>query len=402
MSLLRVVQEAALPKHSICYHGAYNIPLIHVLTAAVWLYHMWDFLPSMLPVNCSLAKKLFMATYVVPWLQTRSGSEARFADLLLQSSGLEVSDPRDCVYALLGLYQRLSPTHRDLPLALTPDYDRSVRDIYRDATRFAICEKQSLVILHQVSHHDTDELYGRKLPTWVPQWNRKWYRFDDPGRMHDGHADQSFGLPSTLARDLDPDVLVAVGFLVDGVKAIAEVSTLQVLTDIDSLLAQLGEIESMSATSRHRRGEVGHTLVSAHSHNGTTATREQTASGYRAWMRSLKDHHRIPLLFTDHRRATEPEARPAAEYGARIPAGSGNRRFFVTNDGYMGMGPKIMRPGDLVTVLYGCDVPVVLRHRAGTDTYAVVGVAYVDTIMDGEAYDAHKASGAVDVTFSLI
>ncbi|VUC32491.1 unnamed protein product [Clonostachys rosea] len=71
---------------------------------------------------------------------------------------------------------------------------------------------------------------------------------------------------------------------------------------------------------------------------------------------------------------------------------SWNREFFITDNGYMGIGPVGVRPGDEVWSLIGGHVPFVLRpssHGNGTASvkcYKLVGESYVHGIMDGELW----------------
>lgn len=65
--------------------------------------------------------------------------------------------------------------------------------------------------------------------------------------------------------------------------------------------------------------------------------------------------------------------------------------FFITHQGYIGVGPKDTQIGDLVYVLFRGHVPFLLREipesqdRRGTHTY--VGHTYVHGIMDGEVLE---------------
>jgi hypothetical protein len=74
-----------------------------------------------------------------------------------------------------------------------------------------------------------------------------------------------------------------------------------------------------------------------------------------------------------------------------------NQVFFVTNRGYMGIGPPGTRPGDQVWVLCGGQVPFVMRKLkrnnftdAKSCERALVGDAYVHGVMDGEAMGEDK------------
>ena len=60
-------------------------------------------------------------------------------------------------------------------------------------------------------------------------------------------------------------------------------------------------------------------------------------------------------------------------------------KSFITERGYIGLGPRYLQPGDAVCVLFGARVPHVLRPRTeGQRGYLFVGEAYVHGIMDGE------------------
>ena len=58
---------------------------------------------------------------------------------------------------------------------------------------------------------------------------------------------------------------------------------------------------------------------------------------------------------------------------------------FITERGYIGLGPRYLQPGDALCILFGARVPHVLRPRTeGQRGYLFVGEAYVHSIMDGE------------------
>jgi len=78
-----------------------------------------------------------------------------------------------------------------------------------------------------------------------------------------------------------------------------------------------------------------------------------------------------------------------------------NRIFFVTRMGMPGIGPKVMRAGDIVAVLRGSGVPFVLRPLEG-EQYQLAGAAYVWGVMYGEVVEECRAIGEEEVVFALI
>ncbi|KAF5003607.1 hypothetical protein FDECE_9862 [Fusarium decemcellulare] len=59
-----------------------------------------------------------------------------------------------------------------------------------------------------------------------------------------------------------------------------------------------------------------------------------------------------------------------------------HRRGFVTKNRWMGLGPRVAQPGDIVAILFGGKVPYILRPV--DDHYLFVGECYVHGIMQGE------------------
>jgi hypothetical protein len=72
------------------------------------------------------------------------------------------------------------------------------------------------------------------------------------------------------------------------------------------------------------------------------------------------------------------------------------RRPFVTKGSYLGLGPKDMQSGDVVVIVSGAEVPLILRE-APEGGYKLVGEAYVDGVMDGEALDMGLEKVTLDI-----
>jgi hypothetical protein len=66
---------------------------------------------------------------------------------------------------------------------------------------------------------------------------------------------------------------------------------------------------------------------------------------------------------------------------------SHGRRVFYTEKGYLGLGPKALQKGDMVSILPFA-VPFVLRSK--DDYFLLVGECYVDGMMNGEEMDESK------------
>jgi Heterokaryon incompatibility protein (HET) len=60
------------------------------------------------------------------------------------------------------------------------------------------------------------------------------------------------------------------------------------------------------------------------------------------------------------------------------------RCFFTTSNGHIGVGPWGVKEDDLAVVLFGADVPFILRSHSSTAQYGLVGDAFVHGVMNGE------------------
>ena len=62
------------------------------------------------------------------------------------------------------------------------------------------------------------------------------------------------------------------------------------------------------------------------------------------------------------------------------------RRFFRSNDGFLGVGPRSLKVGDQIWIPAGKGCPVILRSLE-TGNFAFLGEAYVHGIMHGEGLE---------------
>lgn len=91
--------------------------------------------------------------------------------LVLVNSGRNASDPRDMIYALLGL--------SSCPKSFDVDYSKSVRQVYVEATKVMIMgisndkktPKSSLNIICSAYRCYKKSAFG--LPSWVPDFSLK-------------------------------------------------------------------------------------------------------------------------------------------------------------------------------------------------------------------------------------
>ena len=75
------------------------------------------------------------------------------------------------------------------------------------------------------------------------------------------------------------------------------------------------------------------------------------------------------------------------------------RRFFITEEGYIGIGPAALRQHDLVCVFFGGATPFVSKKE--DEYYRFIGEAYVHGLMNGEAIQQLEAGKLSAKAFRL-
>jgi len=102
--------------------------------------------------------------------------------------------------------------------------------------------------------------------------------------------------------------------------------------------------------------------------------------------------------------STQP--RHLEEFLKRVRAVVWNRRVFRSRlrtgleGNFMGLVPRNAQVGDQICIMYGCSVPVLLRpHRQSATKvcWQLVGEAYVDGIMEGQAMSSISANVLMSV-----
>ena len=175
---LWVVQEAALGPCGVAYCGEHEIPLINLMRTAVWIQHKHHQLPFNLDKEDGMLNASYMSAHVdheQGWFSISHGQTPFLADLLRYFRPFGVSEVRDKVYALLGL-TRWTASGQPLPFALTPQYQKPLRDVLRDTTRVAIYESGDLWVLRYVEHEVVvapSNMLEETVPSWVPSLFRQ-------------------------------------------------------------------------------------------------------------------------------------------------------------------------------------------------------------------------------------
>ena len=393
-SRLWVVQEASLAPYSICHFGELDVPLVNVLRSAKWLYYKWFHLPKPLDFQ---SEGLINAESMFNAVDKKYGLFHTTDDPVMnncfwQFGNLGTSNRRDCLFAILGLWQMLTKV-TVLPDILKPDYTLSVCKVFTNGTKFAIQESGELGILEMISE-PTRAAQDLMLPSWVPVLDQR--RDVNCMRPFSGQFNVSNSIPMEIFDDNErTNDLVVSGVLLNSITQVGpEWAPGSTMRDFQIHMADIERPYGESWTGDHMedlKAKISVVLIGGVV-QFVRVTDQEALRGYESLKEHLEEYGSVPGI----------EHGSSGLYYASLAEAAYYRAVFHTKDGHTGLGPRCAQSGDIVAILYGCVRPMVMRPLPEPGTYRLLGTSYVYGIMDGEAIRRLKETGGKDTVFRII
>jgi hypothetical protein len=410
-----VVQEVWKAKNAIVFCGSDSVPWGKVVESNTWMmeghgggmsgFHLHT-LPSIwtkLRDHRNLMNSNKETTAIdIPEKSTRFA----ILDLVLEGTELNSTDPRDKIYAMLGM--RIEMQHTDnTPSALRSDYTKSTSEAFTELTRWWIVEYKSLRILsavHASTNRTWQELKHKsrvesQLSTAHPSWalwhegNGKWAkRTLGMSGLYQAAAET---IPSLTSLDtLNPRHLSLTGLQIGVVLSIHpfpyfHIKDVELLEAYTRLLDPAGENGTWN---------FGPTFDEGQRRNDDQSDNE--AKGL------ILDHYiahwgNYPELQNEEVSWEEGETYSWAK--ASFPCHG--KCFFRNSAGNFGLCPPGTNPGDLVVVLFGGSVPFILSARGNSTKlkgYELVGECYLQGEMHGAAIEKQQRGELTIEQFVLV
>lgn len=311
---------------------------------------------------------------------------------------LGATDPRDKVFALLGLVNDKDSLEA---LGVFPDYTKSKEEVYT-TTMTAMLRKGHISLLSICCGIEGPN----GLPSWVPDWSKP-----DPPMLQlvgddrlfptfnacGSKKEHNFVLPS---KDCKLEKLLVYVKQVDEVLQLGHVSRLpsmpravspvewldvmlQLAYYVEKPYLDVKERMQTAARASHAGMRIGKNNMlqrACEFPEALTILEEAYQScaengGFPEFQNGLIEQifkYRI-MKFPLHMHQMSGEILRISD--CRVP--------LITKKGHLGISSMSVKEGDLIVLVSGAQTPFILR-RTGTK-YMVVGEAYIDGIMDGEA-----------------
>ncbi|KAH6708748.1 heterokaryon incompatibility protein-domain-containing protein [Leptodontidium sp. MPI-SDFR-AT-0119] len=317
-----------------------------------------------------------------------------FYHLLRMCHILNSKNAKDKVYALLGV------AHDRDQMGIVPDYTKTEAEVYTDVAMRLIQTDSNLDLFSSVWSKKTIQ-----LPTWVPDWSTM---PDDPmetlisnpilmkKKLHQAAGDTTADF--VFSEDLKR--LHLTGCVVDRISIVDRTERegrllspfffqhLDHLAGLPLYSNNLDDIENWRVLLQYFFTTTASSLASVPSSD---------LSFFEAGLRldAALDGYTMPDMTLGAAEMKKIQVLVAAFIHTVA-----NRRFFITEMGYMGLGPKEIVVGDLAVVLLGGKFPYILRESDGI--FKLLGKSYVHGIMRGEALRPESSDGVELRTFTLI
>jgi hypothetical protein len=319
--------------------------------------------------------------------QNLSSSDPDINALLSAFWAKKASDPRDYIYALVGL----SSARNDSRFIV--DYSASVRQVYINVVRYILVSSKKLdVICSKISGSDEFD-----LPSWVPDWSAFSLEVGAPVISIIGNKGEQYCSAGTTTAEYElkdnDQILNVKGVLLSRIHFVGLKGTGESLTDFRTGLPILLNWYKLlniikppqSADQEAFCRTIFYDRFSPQDYTPLTPLElmEKILGAMVLLTEIFCPEERIDPHLVILRGKYQPERWWAESWLRGACTVARQRRFFVTNTDLIGISSESAEPGDLICILLGCWMPVVLRPKDGH--YIFLGEACVHGYMYGKA-----------------
>ncbi|KIW94642.1 uncharacterized protein Z519_04618 [Cladophialophora bantiana CBS 173.52] len=370
---LWVIQEIQLAKEVILCCGNSFVSWDRFCNAVNFLYTSEHLSQSLIPrMRLRLVKRLAQmgSNYPISW------------NLLNLVDGRGCSDQRDLIYGLLGLLPASFSSR------IEPRYDLPVGHAYKEVMLAHIEHAQRLDFFEACTLARREQ---PGTPSWVPDFSAPPVVGREVGMQLAAGYSRCWA-ECRWEEQLQQDVLKVAGVQCARITHVTKLipvsdNLLETLADVRALEPDDLDTAPLYVTGEPFRVAYAKTVAGNHVRERfptlkfpdleTWLTQDSPnalfgKSGKRglpspeAW----DSHTKVPIVFSEER-------------ALRLFQG---RRYFITDRGYIGLGPAGCEVGDITCVFLGYDAPVLLRPQSGNPkTFALVGDAFVYGLHDATA-----------------
>lgn len=323
--------------------------------------------------------------------------------IMSYTSEYRTTNPRDQIYGKLGLraFNQVANSMR-----IQPDYTRPVQEVFMDFAISGINYFHNLDVLSFAEPKDTPQ---NDFSSWVPLWDENLVMRTVLVQFGSwnwrAHGGARLKIPISV---LDGSIYLK-GLVLDRILRIIDVdpegwrpncakNRRNSLYQLWQQECQNGgpEFDNSSHIEDSRFLAFAASIVA-----GVQYPAQRITDNWASFQNEVTSYLRLSTLEeTERAYVALAEAEEAwFQYRIRAHTCTAGRVLFETSSGYVGLGPQLLRTGDLACVLYGGKVPFILRPAGkhysffggtyqdplGGKYYSFIGESYIHGYMEGEA-----------------
>jgi hypothetical protein len=363
-----VVQEAIAANELVFLCGGWELPG-SIVDASVVASVLWPQLSPFGDMSITQPRSeengIWQLFRIMHARSVELAGRTNLVDLLYLTRGCKATDPRDQVFAVLGMAQEATQ-----PL-LRPNYCEDWRETYLRYTEYFIREGSGLRALY-LSSADSASTHKQsgEIPSWVPDFSFEgrpiWFA-NDHGEVHGettvgGRDDPSLRINTTLR------ILTVQALQFDSIQSLSPSQAHQQISDpYAQVLQWRTELEELwpsaqSPSAEEMQDTLCKVMLCHQEPPSLELFRPMIWSADPAEFDRIVDRKK---MFRDLVNLCTP------------------RRRCITSTGFLGQVPLHAQEDDVIVIPMGSAVPFVLRPRQAR--YQLIGQAYIHGVMMGEA-----------------
>lgn len=334
--------------------------------------------------------------------------EMDIAWLMRMGQVARVTDNRDRIYGLLGLMGDTMSQN------IIPNYNLRTHEIYALFTKSFVYTKKSLEIL-RLAGYDEDSVSGN---TWVPSFHRR--ASSNPFNPPHSKSSASRDIPCVVDLSRLDGLIECRGIsfdVVDGVGVMHRRERLLWMSTNSGDVTLVQPRSDQNAYGERPSTLLWQTLTANRDVNGNAAP-----ESYAELLRPRIDLSHGSLVYISEFVSSNAEfkvfGKRLADYfnsGATSKDNNSHllsydvanqarrcltsRKLITTAKGYLGLAPLYTKRGDVISILFGCSSPMILRPVGAY--YQLIGEAYVHGIMNGEGTEDYFRGRQMSETFGI-
>jgi Heterokaryon incompatibility protein (HET) len=300
--------------------------------------------------------------------------------LIYLTNKLEATDPRDKIFALLGIFNPIK-------YKFQADYTKSVSDVYKSFTQVLIFEKYGIEVLRANRSRRNQFSPTWCIPDYISEALQLTYHpyWDNFEKIYNA----SGGTESEISIDEDANILTCAGVRIGTVNRVIGPFYRKLSSPLEDSPPSMEELKFQEANDQLNSivsEMIGHPLKLEELWR-TMVMDCKLVSNQRLIPAPKELEHGFYVAFE---LAERPENMSKLksdtlmhQFATFAVSSMTERCFFMTENGYMGIGPAASQVGDLAVVFLGGDFCFLIRPE-DMGHYELVGDAYIQGLMFGE------------------